>query len=300
MFLPASMVPRADKHGTHARSTDPNLHEMEQKTPCVSPASVARRMMRPVVALFLAALACKGTASLTPLTQIEPTNIELDAFAATVEGALAKLQAPTRRSTVHILGASATEAAVDWSRLCESGHTLVLVGPKVAEVDGGAECVTTIAGLYSRELVRTSPDPDALVLLNADLYMCEWRRTLAELLQRHTPIVLTIYCEYEGAAMDRLLRWPEVEFAPAQIAQCDDVTRQIYGSLGARTLDTTDVGRVPDVRTLWPLAPNPHAHAAPKESGCRADSEAHGVRNAYWMAFAGAAATGGKSSKSEL
>jgi hypothetical protein len=51
------------------------------------------------------------------------------------------------------------------------------------------------------------------MLHNADLYMCPWRRTLAELLQSGTPVVVTMYCEFEGAAMERLFKWPEIEFA---------------------------------------------------------------------------------------
>ena len=35
------------------------------------------------------------------------------------------------------------------------------------------------------------------------------------------PIVLTMYCEFEGAAMERLFNWPEIEFAPATLARAD-------------------------------------------------------------------------------
>jgi hypothetical protein len=235
-------------------------------------------------------------AALTPLTQIEPTDQELSAFAATVAGALDQLQEAPTTSVLHLLGASSTEAMVDWSPLCERGHKLVLVGPNINEQ--ARACVTAVAGLWSTELLADHPHgaPDVIVLLNADLYMCEWRRTLAQLLQLRKPVVLTVYCAYEGAAMDRLLKWPEVEFAPAQVAQCDRATQQIYGSLLGEAHSAPHVGVVPQVRTLWDLAPNPHAHAPPKESGCRADSESHGVRNAYWMAFmgSGSPATEGK------
>ena len=63
-----------------------------------------------------------------------------------------------------------------------------------------------VRGLYSANLVRASlgdaaaAEPDAFLLLNADAYMPYWRRTLAGLLQSGKPIVLTLYCQYEGAS----------------------------------------------------------------------------------------------------
>ena len=34
--------------------------------------------------------------------------------------------------------------------------------------------------------------PDLIMLHNADLYMCTWRRTLAEMLQQRRPVVVSI------------------------------------------------------------------------------------------------------------
>ena len=46
------------------------------------------------------------------------------------------------------------------------------------------------------------------------------------------------------------------------------------------------MGVIPETAVLWDFEPNPHADEPPRE--CYS-STAHGVRNAYWMAFTGAA-----------
>ena len=149
-----------------------------------------------------------SAASLTSLTEINATTVELEVFAATVAGALAKIGG-LETPVVHIVGASAVEAAVNWAPLCQSGASLVLFGPQAlppapaaAGTGGAADCVTTIQGLYSISAVQAvlgprAAQPDMIMLHNADVYMPYWRRTLAELLQIRKPIVLTVYCEYE-------------------------------------------------------------------------------------------------------
>ena len=143
---------------------------------------VAMQWRSGVITLAVAVVA--GVTALTPLTDVELTATEGEAFVATLQGALDKLAPATR--VVHILGASKVEDAVDWSPLCAStpAPTLVLVGPQVVERPV-RDCVYTVKGLYSRDTVLRAlgpalATPDAVMLHNADLYTCPWRRTLAE------------------------------------------------------------------------------------------------------------------------
>ena len=146
----------------------------------------------------------------TPLTEIDPVDVELRAFAATVDGALAKLDIRSGTPVVHVVGASSVEAAVDWSAVCAkhpAGAAFVLVGPQAVppSVEAADGCtVDVVKGMYSENLMlaELGPDhpavlPDMIMLHNADIYMPYWRRTLAELLRLAVPVVLTVYCEYE-------------------------------------------------------------------------------------------------------
>jgi hypothetical protein len=191
------------------------------------------------------------TATLTPLTKIAPTAVELDAFAATVVGVLDKLDtlgelgsgsgggsasgsahrddqrdavepdsttdespggaaaaaaaARLPHRVVHVVGASSVEAAVDWTAVCLTGATVVLLGPEAVPLtqSGAGDCVLVVPGVFSRTLVASSSDPavaavgipDVFVLLNCDLYHIQWRRSLAELLLTRKPVALTTYCE---------------------------------------------------------------------------------------------------------
>ena len=258
---------------------------------------------------------CSPATSLQPMTSIEPTAVELDAFATTVVGAVQKLQLDDWRAgasaapVIHVLGASAVEAAVDWSPLCRAGASVVLVGPQAIAVSEGGpdtDCVSVVKGLYSGALVRSTlgdgsaaTTPDAVVLLNADLYMPYWRRTLAELLQLRRPVVMTMYCMFEGAEMERLFRWQEDEFTEEAFASCDAMVHQSFdghaeGHTGAGGKGVAaGVGKVPPALMLWEFEENPHAHEAPRD--CYS-GQTHGVRNSYWMAFTGspsAAVAGG-------
>ena len=56
-----------------------------------------------------------------------PATVELDAFAATLQGALAKLGRPAD-SVVHVIGASSVEDAVEWAPTCRSGPSWVRIG----------------------------------------------------------------------------------------------------------------------------------------------------------------------------
>ena len=134
--------------------------------------------------------------------------------------------------------------------------------------------------------------PDVVVLHNADLYTCAWRRTLAQLLQLGVPVVLTVYCEHEGTAMERLFQSSGAEFKEDVVTRCDDLAIQLYGGDDAAVQDTESLGAVPEPHTLWPVQPNPHASEPPKD--CLGD-EQHGVRNGYWMAFTGARSPGQES-----
>jgi hypothetical protein len=145
-----------------------------------------------------------GVATITAPTDLL-AKAEGDSFVATLRDALDKLSPswttlPQRR-IVHLLGASEAEDLVDWSSLCAMANppSLVLIGPQVVERQTGS-CVHTLKGLYSHDKVHKAvpalSTPDLILIYNADLYSCPWRRTLVELLQSGRPVVLTAYCEH--------------------------------------------------------------------------------------------------------
>ena len=142
--------------------------------------------------MALAVIIVLQALALTPLTEISLTKPEGDAFVATLRGALDKLKLEgARPRVVHLLGASDVEDAVDWSPLCEGTEVpaLVLIGPQVIERPPDGGCVHTVKGLYSNGTVHkalgaTLATPDVIMLHNADLYTCPWRRTLAEVSTR--------------------------------------------------------------------------------------------------------------------
>lgn len=158
---------------------------------------------------------------------------------------------------IHIVGASEVEQEIEWASLCDLGAAVVLVGPTVVPHRStkpklneshsysdskrkGENCVSAIKGLYSHaavrrariqgQLARHEVKPDVFILHNADLYMCTWRRTLAELLQNGAPVILTMYCEFEGASMQRLFKWPEREFSAEALNSCDSMVQRAFGS----------------------------------------------------------------------
>lgn len=176
-----------------------------------------------------------------PLTQRMASPAELGGFANTLSGALARLGLSSTPSTIHVIGASDVEDAVDWSSFCEQGHRIVLVGPLVVRrVYPRESCVSAVAGMYSAGLIDDTIDPsekssglaspDLSILFNADLYMPYWRRTLAELLQRRQPVVLTVYCEYEIHKVDHLFKWSEKAFSTRGFAECDESLQGSFGS----------------------------------------------------------------------
>ena len=279
----------------------------------------------PLLLVLLLSALPPSSRSLTPLTQIKATPVELSAFAATVVGLVEKLRVERElrypaAPVVHIVGASDVEDAVDWAPVCALGATVVLVGPKIVPREARA-CVTVVRGLYSRGLVArrklsTTPgaagwpstagaEPDVVVLLNADVYTCPWRRTLVDLLQSGIPFVVTMYCEFEGHQLSRMLRWSDIEFGEGKMRQCDEVVKHIYGTdltdAHAPSVPSVGVGAVPEARYLWEFEANPHAHLPPKD--CYGGTQ-HGVRNSYWLALtgtrAGTKAGGGGAGKEEL
>ena len=273
----------------------------------------------PLLLVLLLSALPPSSISLTPLTQIKATPVELSAFAATVVGLVEKLRVerelrhPTA-PVVHIVGASDVEDAVNWAPVCALGATVVLVGPKIVPREARA-CVTVVRGLYSRALVAGKlsralgwaggAEPDVVVLLNADVYTCPWRRTLVDLLQSGIPFVVTMYCEFEGHQLDRMLRWSDIEFGEGRMRQWDEVVKHIYGTdltdAHAPSVPSVGVGAVPEARYLWEFEANPHAHSPPKD--CYGGTQ-HGVRNSYWLALTGARtgtkARGGGFGKEEL
>ena len=40
------------------------------------------------------------------------------------------------------------------------------------------------------------------------------------------PVVLTMYCEYEGVKMGHIFKWPELEFSTEALGKCDDEVRR--------------------------------------------------------------------------
>lgn len=106
---------------------------------------------------FLLALVHSGI-TLQPLTKIAPEAVELDAFAQTVVGAIEALRdmklVDGTHVVAHVVGASGVEAAVDWSPVCATGVTIVLVGPQAVPLtNGGGECVSVVRALYTRAAV---------------------------------------------------------------------------------------------------------------------------------------------------
>ena len=271
--------------------------------------------MPPALPLLLILLFATPTQSID-LTQMKPSSIkeiELQAFSKTVENALINLNLQEKESIViHILGASNVENEVNWNPLCEKYHaSFVLIGPNLdSDLDldlGDESCVTRVKSLYGREALRlalgkTKPhlvSPDLIVGHNLDIYMIYWRRTLAELLQMCKPVVVTMYCSYEGHKLVRLLKWKEQEFSAASFAECD---RRLKMNQNAHVSeDVGTVGVIPDILTLWKFQENPHAHAKPKNCYAKDIMEGtdHGVRNSFWFAFQGKGQDG-KGGDSEL
>lgn len=169
----------------------------------------AWRTLAMLLSGLLVTCVCRGATGdkLKPLTEIAPTEVELGAFSATVLGALEKLGFGPGTSAappvIHLVGASPVEAAVDWTPVCDTGARVVLVGPQAVPLTGTGQgdCVSVVEAVYTRDAVGKSAahaeeaDPDLIVLLNADLYHIQWRRSLAELLISRKPAVLTTYCE---------------------------------------------------------------------------------------------------------
>eukprot|EP00039_Didymoeca_costata_P013604 m.209766 g.209766 ORF g.209766 m.209766 type:complete len:153 (-) comp15819_c0_seq7:417-875(-) len=80
-----------------------------------------------IVVCYMYILIHPGSSVLTPLTEIQATRVELDAFHRTLLGAFDKLhehlQSNPSRLVVHMLGASEVELAVNWSMLCNDSNT---------------------------------------------------------------------------------------------------------------------------------------------------------------------------------
>jgi len=124
---------------------------------------------------------------------------------------------------------------------------------------------------------------------NADVYMHYWRRTLASLLSTRTPVVVTMYCEYEGGELSKvLLDDPASYFSESALEEADAYVRNRYRGDADYSLLLTPVARpLAPTRVLWAFERNPSAHLPPVD--CLAKPYRHGVRNSFWMAFASAA-----------
>ena len=259
--------------------------------------------------LLLSAVATITPAtSLTPLTTIEPTEAELMVFGNTFHAAIDRFDLPDQQaSIVHVVGASAVEDTVNWRLLCDDGMRIVLVGPQVAPIGTmtaspivprddrpGEECVTVVRALYSRAamaaaLGATHPElvtPDAIIVFNADVYMHYWRRTLAEIVLTRKPVAITFYCEFERKEVRRALL--PINFGAEAIAACDaHLAKRYRGDADAFLF--APLPALPALKMLWEFEQNPHIAGEP--TSCEADPEtgefAHGVRNAYWIAFEG-------------
>ena len=225
-----------------------------------------------------------------PLTQIKASPVELDAFSHTLIGALRRHSLAKAETLVHIVGASEVEVQVDWTTVCKMGVRMLLVGPRV-DLDklqnGAPPCLAAVRDYYSLKTAQNSATakeeflqtPDILIGFNLDIYMPYWRRTVADMLQQRVPVVITMYCEYEGYKFDRFLKWPEIEFTPTALG----------ASPSSQEILQVGEGFVPSVEYLWKFAANPHAHAEP--ISCYSDAvmkgEKHGTRNSYWVSIRG-------------
>ena len=284
------------------------------------------------IVLVLVLCLCHEAESLTPLTQIAPSSVELAAFVATLHAAVdATIVGPRsggdeRPNAVHIVGVNFVEQSIDWAPLCASGRfNFLLIGPMVdpvAKLQGspvvqplgakrGHECVCVVRSLYSREAVTdalgaTHPLalPDIVFVFNADIYMPVWRRSLLSMVSFSVPVVVTFYCEYEGKLLSDLLDAPQVQLSANAVASCDADIAKKYRQDAARFLQPA-VGPAPTrVEWLWRFSPNPHAHTPPRS--CVTVPYQHGVRNSFWVSFRGAefsgagAAEGASEDKDEL
>ena len=251
--------------------------------------------MKVLFFLFVVLFLHSSKSTPIPLTKIDATETELTAFSDTVAGAITRSNLP-RNSIVHLVGSSDVEAHVDWHPLClKFGVRFLLIGPKLPELPKlsisqpattttNTNCVTHFTSLYSQELVSASnlgelTHPDLMIGLNVDIYMLYWRRTLGEMLQLRKPIVVTVYCSYEGHKLSRLMKWKEMEFSKDSLAQCDAFNKMTEQPNLA----------IPEIVMLWGLEENPHAHAPPKNCYNTAIMEGreHGIRNSFWMGFEG-------------
>lgn len=265
--------------------------------------------------LLICLFFCHNAESLTPLTQIAPSEVELAAFVSTLHAAIdATLSGPRaadsqgRPIAVHIVGVNFVEQSIDWAPLCASGRfNLLLIGPMVdpvAKLQGspvvqplGArrshECVCIVRSLYSREAVAdalgdTHPLalPDIIFVFNADIYMPVWRRSLVAMVAANVPILVTFYCEYEGKLLSDLLDAPQVQLSADAVAACDADIAKKYRQDAALFLQPA-IGPAPArIEWLWRFSPNPHAHLPPRS--CVTVPYQHGVRNSFWVAFRGA------------
>lgn len=261
--------------------------------------------VRLAVAVFTT-LSLRSFFALDPLTQIEPDAAELGVFPITLSAALARAGVLPDKSVIHVVGATSVEDSVDWSSFCQKGASVVLVGPQVAPIGKfvkgaavlpreklGQECVTVVRGLYSRGVLRAAlgdqheaVEPDMVIVFNADVYMDYWRRTLGELLQIRKPVVVSMYCEYEGGEITKVFDADDA-FAASALEAGDEYIRKRYRGDANADLDATLLtDPMPQAQILWAFERNPHAHLPPQD--CLAKPYRHGVRNSFWMAFVGA------------
>jgi hypothetical protein len=251
-------------------------------------------MLKPIlIPLFLLLSSTAFSTNAPPLTTIDATQTELDAFIATVEGGLLKINA-NKQIVVHLVGASEVEASIDWSPLCEKYNIeFLLVGPKLPNVTSKkreSQCTHYHKSLYSRRSLAESNlnknllIPDLVIGFNVDIYMIYWRRTLGELIQLRKPIIVTVYCAYEGHKLVRLMKWRDQEFSPAALSQCDT-----FNKVKIISNDLRSDADIPEIITLWDFTENPHAHAKPKNCYNKKIMEGfdYGVRNSFWIGFQG-------------
>lgn len=201
-----------------------------------------------------------------PLTKIQATQIELKVFPSTLLSAIQKLgQTALPINVIHVIGASDVEASIDWSPVCQKNIHIVLIGPKATALTSQniatTNCTTVVVSKYSRSIVAQElatethlHNPSLVIGFNVDIYMPYWKDTMVDIVHSGVPVVVTLYCQYEGAKLARLLKW-----------EYDDAT------------------------LVWDLEANPFAHKKPVN--CYKTSVMkgleHGVRNSFWMSFQG-------------
>ena len=218
-----------------------------------------------------------------------------------------------KRTVVHLLGATDdAEGSLDWVRqaapeACD-GTVLVLVGPQLSVHSGndddedmatggiseGGCAKRRVRGLYSDAVLRTGLEknprlrrPDLILIFNADLYSCPWRRTLIHLVMpvpsadgvggSSPPVVLTTTFQGEAEAVARLLFETTAVDLLSSVTECDALVHELYPAAATAAVPALHVG------DGGALVSGPISYWASEPVPSEAGEQTHG--NWQWMSF---------------